>query len=178
MKKKKEKTLFGEIEKIRRILGNDYHLGITWGEVDNIVNWALYRKYLDSKVYFSKDNEPIMTSDNYQLEDLYNYAKSHRKINIPKEFSKICTILAIIAFIIIILNIIFFKNRYLTFFIFGFDVCFLILDMIVFILDQENFKVKMLELDELFLRDLKEIEEIKPQKKKVGRPKKEKTTEK
>lgn len=199
MKKEKEKTAIQEIEKIRNILGNDYHLGVKYDSKLNVESWRLYRKYNDPDVFFSDDNKPIMTSDDYQLEDLYNYAKAHKKINIVKEFSHFCVILAMISFISCALNAIFLKSSNLTYFLLGFNVCLLISDIVLFSFDQQNFKVEMLELDEIFHKNLKrmidslekakekiknvkekqeaKIEGIKPQKRKAGRPKKnEKST--
>lgn len=52
MKLKKEK-------KIRKLLGNQFHLC-----VDNYGNWKLFRKYDNSKLYFSAENIDIMNSNN------------------------------------------------------------------------------------------------------------------
>lgn len=66
--------------KIRKLLGKDYHLSITCN-FDGPDNWVLYKKYNDPKIYFSENNEPIMTSKKNTLEELLAFAKQHHKID-------------------------------------------------------------------------------------------------
>lgn len=66
--------------KIRKLLGKDYHLSITCNfEVPD--EWFLFKKYNDLKIYFSNDNEPIMTSKKNTIEELLAFAKQHHKID-------------------------------------------------------------------------------------------------
>lgn len=66
--------------KIRKLLGKDYHLSVTCN-FEGPDDWALFKKYNDPKIYFSKDNDPIMTSEENTIEDLLAFAKQHHKID-------------------------------------------------------------------------------------------------
>lgn len=145
--------------KIRELLGNDYHLFTKYSDNLDIEEWHLHRNYKDAKIYLSEDNKEIMSSENHTLEDLYDFAKKHHRISIAPTFSKIIVYIMIGIMILCALNIIFWHNKYISTFVLGFDIAIIIADIILFTLDNKNFDVDMLELNEYFERDLKELEE-------------------
>ena len=68
-----------KIDKIRKNLGDNFHLGMDY-DLDNeknwyIKNWALFKEYDNPKVYFSKDNTPLMDSEHDTLDELYKFSK-------------------------------------------------------------------------------------------------------
>lgn len=146
-------------KKIRELLGNDYHLNVAYDENLEIKEWHLHRKYNDANVYFSDDNKEIMSSENYTLEDLYGFAKKHHKIAIVPTYNKIIIFVILGLFILSLINAILWKNSMLSYFIIGFDIAIIFVDILLFILDDKNFNVDMLELHEYFERDFKKIKE-------------------
>ena len=68
-----------KIDKIRKNLGDNFHLGMEY-DLDNeknwyIKNWKLFEEYDNPKVYFSKDNTPLMDSEHDTLDELYEFSK-------------------------------------------------------------------------------------------------------
>ncbi len=66
-------------EKIRKNLGDNFHLGMEY-DLDNeknwyIKSWKLFEEYDNPKVYFSKDNTPLMDSEHDTLDELYEFSK-------------------------------------------------------------------------------------------------------
>lgn len=142
---------FGEI---RKLLGRQFHLCISY---DNLINpkWSLYRNYIDSKVYFSEDNEVIMSSETNTIDELYEYAKKHNRIDEHFFIGKMFVIIASILFISMIINEAFFHNEMLTGFILGGDIMIICYSSISHIIWNNNYKVEMLELKENYDRRFK-----------------------
>lgn len=68
-----------KIDKIRKNLGDNFHLGMDY-DLDNekkwyIKQWNLFEEYDNPKVYFSKDNTPLMDSEHDTLDELYKFSK-------------------------------------------------------------------------------------------------------
>lgn len=78
-----DKNKWKKIEKIRKNLGNDFHLGMKV-DLDNeenwyITEWKLFEEYDNPEVYFSKDNTPLMDSESNTLDELYDFSKKVKK---------------------------------------------------------------------------------------------------
>ena len=101
--------------KIRKLLGNDYHLGVEINWDNNgyeKTTWKLFRRYNDSKMYFSTDNKAIMTSEENNEEELLKFAKEHHKYNYTRVHEIYRIIVAAIVAIVLIANI-FINNSYI-----------------------------------------------------------------
>ena len=145
-----------EFNKIRKLLGNEYHL---YESISiNGIKWVLYKKYEDSKVYFSKDNEPIMSSDTHTLEQLKEFVKKHKRINYELVESIVFVIISIINLIIIFMNSIFIKNEFLRGITSGISYSVIVSCLIHIIILSKNNKVDELEHKELIRRELKRFE--------------------
>lgn len=156
-------------KQIRKLLGDYYHLGIEYKD-NNIIKWSLYKKYKDLNIYFSKENQPIMTSENNTEEELFEFAKLHHRKDYNKQGSKIIRISLIVVLVISIINI-FFNGKFTQFVLVS--VLWLIIWMIsnnnVF---NTNWKVDMLELKERWERTRKKLEiEIDENANKIKIPK-------
>ena len=138
-----------EIKKIRKLLGNDYHLGIKYSAFESkIQEWKLYKNYNDTRVYFSPDNKAIMSNETNTIDDLYNFAKKHHKIDEHLYMSKFNIIIAWLCLLLVILNIVFFKNDIIRGFIFGIDFMIIVSSLVSHNIWNKNWKVNMLELQE------------------------------
>lgn len=142
--------------KIRKLLGNGYHLHISYENYLDNPEWILYRKYADSKVYFSKDNEAIMSSKTNTIADLYEYAKKHHQIDEHSIMNKLNTIIAWIVMVISIVNFIALNNKILGGFILGIDTMLILYTILSHIIWSKNWNVRMLELEENLLKISKE----------------------
>lgn len=145
-----------KINEIRKLLGNEYHL--YEGVSINGIKWILYRRYLDSKVYFSNDNEAIMSSETNTIDDLYKFAKDHHKVD---EIEVELTIDSIIAFLLMILQIINFavlKNDYIKGLILGSDLMIIISCLTKLIIVEKNNKKELNEIREQFKRNIERME--------------------
>ena len=146
-----------KISEIRALLGNDYHLSVKYSIFESkIQEWKLYRNYNDTKVYFSPDNKLIMSNETNTIDDLYNFAKKHHKIDEHLYMSKFNIIIAFICMGLVILNIVFFNNDVLRGFIFGIDFMIIISSLLSHNIWNKNLKVNMLELQENFEKSCKE----------------------
>lgn len=136
---RREKT----IQKIRKQLGNDYHLGIT--DKGFGIDWALYKNYDDPEVYFSKDNKAVMTSKTHTLHDLEEFAKKHEKLTYTNfEFPLVMTYM-ILTLILSIANF-WLKKTIISGFIYGINLTNIFWITMKMIKDNANFKIKMLDL--------------------------------
>lgn len=132
--------------KIRNMLGNDYHLCIELNEKGN-VEWSLYRNYIDSRVYFSKDNKAILTSETNTYEELYEYARKHRKYNLTKILGITIMSASCVLLILSIVNI-FINNSCLRGFLFGANSILIIVSIVNLNVFNKNSNVEFLELKE------------------------------
>ena len=108
------------IEKIRKILGDEYHLAALIG-LKEVKYWALYKKYRDPKIYFSEDNKAIMASDNNSLDELYDFAKKHHKINEHIILNLVNVVIALITLVLVVVNAAFIKSELLRVILLGVD---------------------------------------------------------
>ena len=140
--------------KIRKLLGNEYNLCSHY-EGLNLEKWYLFKKYKNPQIYFSDINKPIMTSENNTIDDLYEFAKKHHKIDVTKSILMVNTIICFVSMIVLALNIIFFNNDFIRYFILGIDIAIIIIDIVIYKASNHNFDVDMLEYKEM-LRDINE----------------------
>lgn len=124
--------------KVRNLLSNDYHLCMEFK--DNNIEWKLFKKYDDPKIYFSKDNRPIMTSETNTYEELLEYAKKHRKYNLEIVLSVQFMISSSFLLIISIINI-FIKNTGIRYFLWGANFITLLTLLTITIISKKNFNV-------------------------------------
>ena len=140
--------------KIRKLLGNEYHLCSHY-EGLNLEKWYLFKKYKNPKIYFNDINKPVMTSESNTIDDLYEFAKKHHKIDVTKSILMVNTIICFVSMIVLALNIIFFNNDFIRYFILGIDIAIIIIDIVIYKVNNHNFDVDMLEYKEM-LRDINE----------------------
>ena len=135
MKLKKEK-------KIRKLLGNQFHLC-----VDNYGNWKLFRKYDNSKLYFSAENIDIMNSNNNSEKELLRFAKKNRRYDADKVIFN--TTLTIVWLNVILASVnIFINSEVIRGFILGIDFLALWQSLIKMVVSNHNLKCKTKVLKE------------------------------
>lgn len=135
MKLKKEK-------KIRKLLGNQFHLC-----VDNYGNWKLFRKYDNSKLYFSAENIDIMNSNNNSEKELLRFAKKNRRYDADKVIFN--TTLTIVWLNVILASVnIFINSEVIRGFILGIDFLTLWQSLIKMVVSNHNLKCKTKALKE------------------------------
>ena len=141
-------------QEIRKLLGKDYHLSI---ETDGkeLKRWILFKKYKDTDVYFSKDNKPIMSSEENTEKELYEFAKKHHRLDSREVEDRVIRISLICVFILSIINI--FIDGVLSEFVLISDFWLLIWMFVNHKIFINNWKVDMLELHENFQKRKKEI---------------------
>ena len=138
--------------KIRKWLGDNYHLhisisGTNWEDE----SWKLFRKYPG---YLTDDSKPIMTSETNTDEELYKFAKKHRRFETNPTKNGLLVILAFFAMLIPFINI-FLNNDYLKMFFYGTQVMIWFIALPTFILIEHNITVDEKETLEI-LKELKE----------------------
>lgn len=133
---------------IRKLLGNEYHLSISYNEGLENPRWVLFRKYTDTKVYFSEDNEPIMSSEKNSINELYQYAKKHHKIDEHSFILKLNIIVAWVVLILMIINFLFFKNEIFRGLLLGIDLTIIFYSIVSHIIWEKNWKVSKEEWKE------------------------------
>ena len=135
MKLKKEK-------KIRKLLGHQFHLC-----VDNYGNWKLFRKYDNSKLYFSAENIDIMNSNNNSEKELLRFAKKNRRYDADKVIFN--TTLTIVWLNVILASVnIFINSEVIRGFILGIDFLALWQSLIKMVVSNHNLKCKTKALKE------------------------------
>ena len=75
-----------------------------------------------------------MTSESNTIDDLYEFAKKHHKIDVTKSILMVNTIICFVSMIVLALNIIFFNNDFIRYFILGIDIAIIIIDIVNYVL--------------------------------------------
>lgn len=128
--------------KIRNLLGNQFHLC-----VDNYGNWKLFRKYDNSKLYFSTENIDIMNSNNNSEKELLRFAKKNRRYDADKVIFN--TTLTIVWLNVILASVnIFINSEVIRGFILGIDFLALWQSLIKMVVSNHNLKCKTKALKE------------------------------
>ena len=142
--------------KIKKLLGDRFHLCIEYNPNCWSFEWYLYRNYKDPMVYFSQDNELIMSSKTNTEDELYEYAKKHHIIDYYVAFKNLCSIFLPILLILAFLNLTLLNNFFIALTIM--IVQLLILEFTIFfhLIYEHNFKVKKLESFEYFSKNISE----------------------
>jgi len=151
------------IGKIRNLLGNRYHLSVEYNGINcEKIHWVLFKKYDNcDPIYWSSDNKPIMNSDDNTEEELYEFAKKHKKIDVENINRQIRTILIYLILLLSLINVFFINSKIITIIVLTSDAIFLLLMIIDFIIFNKNYKVDMLEITENIKRFEKYLESNK-----------------
>ena len=145
-----------KINKIRKMLGDRYHLSVESDGVE-ITKWVLFKNYTNGDpIYWSSDNKAIMRSEENTLEDLFKFAKTHQKLDLDKIILKANLWIITVALVMCFINF-HFQSDILRAIIFTIDAMVILIDAIVHIVSGKNFKVDMRELNENWIRRMKEI---------------------
>jgi hypothetical protein len=133
--------------KIRKLLGNKYHLSISYEPDMEHYHWVLFKKYDDPFIYYCDANKEIMSSDKNTEDELYEFAKAHHEIDEHRFMSILNIIMTWIAFILMIVNI-FIKDTTIRGFAYGIDFMVVIYVVISYKIQMKNIKVKWLNKTE------------------------------
>ena len=95
--------------KIRKLLGDDFHLNVELTE-NGETNWCLYRRYEDKELYYDKNNGPIMTSAASTEKDLLKYARKNHKYNVNLVYGLKDVYMAFVIMILVIIRMFDFDN--------------------------------------------------------------------
>lgn len=131
-------------EKIRKMLGKNYHLSVSSkGE------WLLFRKYDDWDKYISPNNKAIMTSKTTTEDELLKFAKEHKRYD---ELEIRCTVRSLILFVAVILS---FMNCWLSSelirgIVLGIDIAIIIIAFAELLVTEHNFKITKKEFNREF----------------------------
>lgn len=133
-------------EKIRKLLGTRFYLSTKYSE-EQICEWHLYRNYIDTRVFFSKDNQEIMNSEKNTTEELYDFAKKHYIPDWNMKTRKIIVLLLLLNLISSIINI-FIGSKIISIIVLTNDFDFLLIYLILSCYWNKKWKVDMLEITE------------------------------
>ena len=129
--------------KIRHWLGDRYHLNVTLeGKKLEKVSWKLFRKY---KGFEEDGSDPIMTSDDNTDEELFEFAKKHRRYDEGKIVGITGILLSLLAAFFITLGFVF-ENNNIKYVAIGIDIAVIIISIVRYAISELNFKVAKLEL--------------------------------
>ncbi len=139
--------------KIRRMLGDNYHLYEEYVDEDT-TKWKLFEKH---EGWMLDNSEAIMTSDEYSYEDLYKFAKTHGDLNLDLILGCVTTIILILTVILSFINI-YFKNTMIEGVVIGIDIVCIVFMNIRWIVCNKNFKRQLLRFNERIERRKREYE--------------------
>ena len=145
--------------KIRRLLGNNYHLWVDLKE-DGTCKWELYRKYNNSYLYFSKFNKAIMTSEDSIENDLLKFAKKNREYDYSEIEGRVDFTISLITFILSIINL-FLRNHTMVIIILSTGIHVLIKSFIRMYVNDKKFDNEMKRLKEEAIIQLQVLEDEK-----------------
>ncbi len=140
---KYNKKNIDKYNKIRKLLGKDYHLciGIRLSLDDGLeITWSLYKYYDDIDLYVSKDNKFIMTSETHTFEQLYDFAKNHHKIDIYKTTNIVMLCFVSFALVLSTINL-FLANSIIRAIVYTIDFTVVVEAFILSIVQSKNYKV-------------------------------------
>lgn len=121
---------------------DDYHFYLS------SVKWALYRKYTNSKIYLSKDNDNIMDSDHNSIEELREFVKKHKKIDEFKIMMGLRTVLNVILMLLVFFNAFVLKIKFLSLCFILFQIILLLEQFMQYFLWKHNFAIKKVQFKE------------------------------
>ena len=136
--------------KIRQLLDyKEYHLNtrVTFELGETKTTWKLYKKYDN---WISDGSKPIMTSETHTEEELYQFAKKHKKYYLT-DFIRLLLIIPIFTLIMCVINI-FINNDVLREMIWGLEIATILMLIIETFIVIRNGKVQKLEFKEYLER--------------------------
>ena len=134
-------------DKIRTWLGDRYHLNteITFKEDKTIIEkWKLFKVY---EGWMTDNSDAIMTNETHTEEELFKFAKEHRKYDLNIVGSKAMSIVAFLNLILVFLNI-WFRTNFIDGFVWGVDFTILVVCLVKMIYLKKNEKVEEKEFRE------------------------------
>lgn len=144
------------IAKIRKMLGNRYHLSVE-SDGTGIIQWVLFKYYENGDpIYWSDDNKPIMRSGKNTIEELYEFAKSHRKPDPIRSFIRFNNIIMLIVCVIAFANC-FVNSTILRTIIFTTDAIIVASDIYILIINEKTHKLNMRELNENWVKRMSNL---------------------
>lgn len=148
----------GREKQIRKLLGNRFHLSTEYGgENCELTNWKLFRRYENSDpIYWSEDNKAIMRAEENTLEDLYNFAKAHRKYDLERIMTRMNLCAFIILLIMSVANV-FIQSKIISTIILTSDIILLSWLGVACFVSNRNFKVDCLEMNENWKRHTEDL---------------------
>ncbi len=148
--------------KIRRLLGNNYHLWIDLKE-DGTCKWELYRRYSDKDLYFSKFNKAIMTSEDSTENDLLKFAKKNREYDYSEIEGRVDFAISLIMCILAVINL-FLKSHTMAIIIISTSIHIFIKSLIRMDVNGKKFNNRMKRLKEEAIIQLQVLEDGKNNK--------------
>lgn len=151
-----------KIRKIRKLLGNDYHLCQEM-QIDNVrIENGLYKSdWTESWNLYSLDSDKvIMSSETHTIDDLYKFAKTHHEIDLFNAINIGDTFLLVICIILGLINIKF-KNDVIVGFIYGSCISSMLYIVIASHVEEHNLFIKLRKDTEKFDERFKAILEKK-----------------
>lgn len=145
--------------KIRRLLGNNYHLWVNLKE-DGTCKWKLYRKYSDKDLYFSKFNKAIMTSEDSTEKDLLKFAKKNREYDYSEIEGCVDFTISLIMCILAVINL-FLKSNTMAIIIISTSIHIFIKSLIRMDVNDKKFNNNMKRLKEEAIIQLQVLEDGK-----------------
>lgn len=101
----------------------------------NVKNWKLVS--VDSDI----SNEAVLSSEESTLDDLYEFGKKTIEIRLGKAIALCNLIIMAILMILLVLNIFIFKNDLLRVGVLSAELVVIIIDMVIFYVDNYNWKI-------------------------------------
>ena len=131
---------------IRKMLGDRYHLTTKYDFVlDSVVEWRLFKTYKNGDpIYYSNDNKVLMSNETHTEEDLFEFAKSHKKFDVFKTHIKVQKVIISIILLMSLINI-FIGLRTISIIVLTCYVMLLIWLFTNTIIFNKNYKVDVLE---------------------------------
>lgn len=149
-----------KMRKIRKMLGNRYHLCESLEycrENGEKIEFVVYKEYENGDpIYFSSDNKPILSSKTHTIDDLYEFAKKHQKYDLQKANKNARFVILGIAILLSWVNFFVDTGAIISTICLTTDAVVMIWLAIDQIIYNRNWKVDMLELAENFERKFRE----------------------
>ena len=134
-------------DKIRKWLGNRYHLNVELTFLEDktsIEKWKLFKVY---EGWMHDNSDAIMTSETHTEEELFKFAKEHRRYDLSIVGSKAMSVVAFFNLILVFLNI-WFRTNFIRGFVWGVDFTIVVVCFVKMFYLKKNEKVEEKEFRE------------------------------
>ena len=147
-----------KMNKIRKLLGRRFHLSTEYGgENCELMQWKLFKNYENGDpIYWSDDNKAIMSSGTHTIDDLYKFAKSHKKYDVERFILRMNTIILLIMVLVSFANI-FINSVIIRTIVLTCDAILMLWLGAVTYVSNKNWKVDKLEMQENWKRRREEL---------------------